>query len=49
MGGFDTEAVSRALSLPENYLPVLLIAIGKPAGEQQQKIRFNVDKVLDII
>lgn len=50
MSGFDPEAVRRVCGLPENFLPVLLVALGLPDGSGQvQKSRIGVDEVTQII
>ena len=49
MSGFDVDAVRHVCNLPINYLPVLLVALGKPAernAPQRQKIRAPLDSVL---
>ncbi len=47
--GFDPEAVKREFEIPEHYLPVMLVPVGRPAKlEQRRKPRFEVDEVLSL-
>jgi nitroreductase len=47
MIGFDPVGVKREFGIPEDYLPVLLIAVGYAApGNWPKKPRFGVDQVL---
>lgn len=45
MSGFHPDAVRRLAGLPENLLPVLLVAIGKVDGRQIQKVRLPAEAV----
>lgn len=45
MGGFSPEKLMEEFNIPEQYVPVMLIAIGKAAGEGHPKTRFSVDEV----
>ena len=45
--GFDPDVVRREFEIPEHCLPVLLLAIGRPAAEPpRRKVRIEVDRVL---
>jgi nitroreductase len=46
--GFDADAVRREFGVPERYLPVMLVTVGRPAsrGRKVRKPRFAVDEVL---
>ena len=47
MIGFDPEGVKKVLGISDQYLPVMLIAVGQEApGNWPRKPRFSVDKVL---
>jgi nitroreductase len=49
MAGFDAEGVARAFGLPENEVPVLLVAVGRAApGNWPQKPRRPLAEVLEI-
>jgi nitroreductase len=49
MAGFDAEGVARAFGLPENEVPVLLVAVGRAApGNWPQKPRRPLTEVLEI-
>lgn len=49
MAGFDAEGVARAFGLPENEVPVLLVAVGRAApGNWPQKPRRPLVEVLEI-
>lgn len=49
MSGFVPEAVSAAFDLPENVLPIMLVAVGYAAeGNFPQNVRLDVDEVLTI-
>lgn len=49
MSGFDGPAAAKAAALPENHLPVLPVAVGRPHKAQRQKIRKPLNQVLSII
>jgi nitroreductase len=45
--GFDPDAVRREFEIPEHCLPVMLLAIGRPADDPpRHKVRMPVDRVL---
>ena len=45
--GFDPDAVRREFEIPEHCLPVMLLAIGRPAADPpRHKVRMSVDRVL---
>ena len=46
MVGFDPEAFVRAFHVPERYIPVLLIAIGKAARPARSTTRLPVEKTV---
>ncbi len=47
MIGFDVQAVKKLLEIPENLVPVIMIAVGRGAhGNWPRKPRFAVEKVL---
>ncbi len=47
MIGFDQAAVKKLLNAPDDLVPVIMIAVGKPApGNWPRKPRFSVEKVL---
>lgn len=47
MIGFDAEGVCREFHIPERYVPVMLLAVGHPAGGNwNRKPRFGLDQVL---
>lgn len=49
MSGFDPDAVREACVLPDNLLPVLLVAIGRRAQpDQQQKHRVPLSEVMSV-
>lgn len=51
MDGFDIEAVGKLFDLPEKYLPVMLVALGKRAPDRQllpRAMRRNFDQVCEI-
>ena len=49
MIGFDPQAVSRIVKLPENHVPVMLIVIGKQTGEiRPRSHRFPIDEVVTL-
>lgn len=45
VSAFETKAVSRALKLPENITPHVIITVGHPAEEQKQKRRSSLETV----
>lgn len=47
MGGYDADAVVKALSIPDRYLPVMMIAIGKAASPARPTARLPLsDQVI---
>jgi nitroreductase len=46
MGGFDREKLIEALNIPERYLPIMLISIGKPAAPGRPTTRFPLEKLV---
>lgn len=45
MGGFNHEQFIEAFRVPDTYVPVMLIAVGKAAGEGRPTARLAVDDV----
>ncbi|RMX00085.1 nitroreductase family protein [Allofranklinella schreckenbergeri] len=45
MSGFEPAAVRQLAGLPESHLPVLLVAVGKAAATQAQKVRAPVEQL----
>jgi Nitroreductase len=45
MGGFDREQFIQAFRVPDTYVPVMLIAVGKAAAEGRPTARLSVDDV----
>lgn len=46
MGGFDKEKLMEAFNIPDRYIPVMLISIGKGHGPTRESFRFPVEDVL---
>ncbi|WP_252311170.1 nitroreductase family protein [Sinobaca sp. H24] len=46
MGGFDKAAFVEAFNVPDRYVPVMLISVGKKTGEARKSKRFPVEDVL---
>ncbi|MFC5714043.1 nitroreductase family protein [Thalassorhabdus alkalitolerans] len=46
MEGFDKEKLIETFNIPERYIPVMLIAVGKATGEPRPSFRFPVDDVI---
>lgn len=47
LSGFDPAGVAREFDLGENTVPVMLVTIGRPAGDRRpRKIRRPVEQVL---
>lgn len=47
MSGFDFEGVSEFLGLPDDKIPIMLIAVGPSGGEEPERLpRRSVDEVL---
>ncbi len=40
MGGFNAKEYARILALPENFVPTLLVALGKAMDKPLPKVRF---------
>jgi nitroreductase len=45
MGGFNAKEYARILSLPENLVPTLLVALGKAVDKPLPKVRFEQDDI----
>lgn len=45
MGGFSPEKLIEEFKIPANYVPVMLIAVGKAAAPGFPKVRLSVDEV----
>lgn len=45
MGGFDKEAFAKKYELPENEVPMVLIAIGKPAMPARNSSRLPIEQI----
>lgn len=45
MGGFQADKFIEAFEVPANFHPVMLIAVGKAAGEPRKTERLSVDEV----
>lgn len=46
MGGYDADALIKAFGIPERYIPVVLIAIGKAAVPARPSGRFPVSEAI---
>ncbi|WP_262680669.1 nitroreductase family protein [Paenibacillus sp. J5C2022] len=46
MGGYDADQFVEAFSVPERYIPVILIAIGKAAVPARPSERFSIDETV---
>ena len=46
MGGFDREAFIEAFDVPERYVPVMLVTIGKRAADPRISSRLPLDEVI---
>jgi nitroreductase / dihydropteridine reductase len=46
MQGFDVAGVSKALDLPSNLVPTLLVPLGYPADKQMPKFRFPKEEMI---
>jgi len=46
MGGFDREALSKELNIPERYMPVMMITVGKAASPAYPTTRFPLEQVV---
>lgn len=46
MGGFSAEQLVEEFNIPERYVPVMLISVGKAAGQGHPKTRLDVDEVI---
>ncbi|MDO5290536.1 MAG: nitroreductase family protein [Pseudomonadota bacterium] len=49
MSGFDAQAVHRLARLPDSHVPVLLVALGRPAAAQPPKTRVPPEQVFSLI
>ncbi|PYI51024.1 nitroreductase family protein [Paenibacillus flagellatus] len=45
MGGFDATKLSEAFRIPDRYIPIMLIAVGKATHPAYPSTRFEVDAV----
>ncbi|MBC8079721.1 MAG: nitroreductase family protein [Gorillibacterium sp.] len=45
MGGYDSDAFVKAFEVPEQYVPIMLIAIGKAAAPGNPTIRLEVEEI----
>jgi nitroreductase len=45
MGGYDAEKFKAAFEVPENYVPIMLIALGKAAQPGHPTVRLSVEEV----
>ncbi|WP_281287212.1 nitroreductase family protein [Paenibacillus hemerocallicola] len=43
MGGFDSEKLIEAFRIPERYIPVMLVSVGKAAKPAYPSSRFEVE------
>ncbi|WP_226679823.1 nitroreductase family protein [Sutcliffiella horikoshii] len=46
MGGFDKVAFREQFNIPDRYVPVMLISVGKAAAEAHGTLRFPLDEVV---
>ncbi|MFB5663965.1 nitroreductase family protein [Alteribacillus sp. HJP-4] len=46
MGGFDREKLKKSFNIPDRYLPVMLISIGKGNAESRPSFRFPAEDVI---
>lgn len=46
MGGFDRQALVKELNIPDRYIPVMMITIGKAAAPARPTARFALDKLV---
>lgn len=47
--GFDADRVLREFEIPERYLPVMLLTVGRPLRcDETRKVRLNTDEVLHL-
>ncbi len=46
MGGFDRAAFKKEFNVPERYVPVMLISVGKAAADAHGTLRFPLDEVV---
>ncbi|SDI21368.1 nitroreductase family protein [Alteribacillus bidgolensis] len=46
MGGFDKEKLMEAFNIPDRYIPIMLISLGKGHGTTRESFRFPVEDVL---
>jgi nitroreductase len=46
MGGFDRAAFKKEFNVPERYIPVMLISVGKAAAEAHGTLRLTLDEVV---
>ncbi|MFP4197724.1 MAG: nitroreductase family protein [Methanomassiliicoccales archaeon] len=46
VGCFDETGVSRALGLPDTVRPLILLAVGRPAGERERPGRLDTEDLV---
>lgn len=46
MGGFDADQLVQAFSIPERYIPVMLITVGKAAAPARPSARFSAEQTI---
>lgn len=46
MGGFDHAALIKELNIPERYVPVMLITLGKAKSPARPSARFSLDQLI---
>ncbi|MFD1956949.1 nitroreductase family protein [Paenibacillus thailandensis] len=46
MGGYNPDKLAQEFRIPERYVPVLLVAIGKAAAPARPSMRFPVEQVM---
>jgi nitroreductase len=46
MGGFDKQALIKELNIPDRYIPVMMITIGKAAAPAHASSRFSLEKLV---
>jgi nitroreductase / dihydropteridine reductase len=45
MQGFNANAYSAILDIPEDIIPTILVPIGYPADKQMPKLRFEKEEI----
>lgn len=46
MGGFDRDALVKELNIPERYIPVMMITVGKAASPAYPTMRFPLEQLV---